>query len=160
MTLSSAVTSNPKPFAAPTPELAQAALEQKTLSRLNRTKGNVQFCLGMVVGAAASLVAAAYVFRISPTEHEDWYFYGAVLGAGIGAWVASRFRQMRAACPICQHNWKMRHDSQTRSNERMESWETCPGCGLLMADWALQRASEGKPCLRTQVTAQKTSALS
>lgn len=61
--------------------------------------------------------------------------------------IANNLHQRLAACPVCKHSWEIKEGRSVPMGERMETWDKCPGCGLLMADWALQRAAEGKPRL-------------
>jgi hypothetical protein len=139
---------SPKPptFAAPTIEVACAAIAQKKLARSNMTRSYVRLLLGFAVGFS-SFAAFVYFLGVTPMKDKNWFFFESLTGMGLGAWLSQQSSEENAACPVCKHDWEIKEGRQVLPSERMESWDACPGCGLLMADWALRRASEGKPRL-------------
>jgi hypothetical protein len=139
------VYSKPPTFAASI-ETAYAAIAQKELARSNMTRSNVRLLFGFVIGFS-SFAAIGYLFGLTPAVDKNCFLFGSLMGAGLGAWVSQQTRKENAACPVCQHDWEIKEGKQVLLSERRESWDACPGCELLMADWALRRASEGKPRL-------------
>jgi hypothetical protein len=140
------VSSKPAAFSAETPALACAAIAQKELARANRSRKNVRGLIGFAAGCA-SCAAAAWLLGASPEPGGLPFFLCIVAGAVGGALSASQLRLQGAACPVCKHNWEIKEGRSVPVSEQMETWDKCPGCGLLMADWALRRASQGKPRL-------------
>jgi hypothetical protein len=140
------MTSPPIPFAADTPELARAAIQQKTLARKNRTQRTVRFTLGLALGAVLT-GALVHVLTVRQLHGTGWVVFSMGVGALLGTLLTSQLHQVLAACPVCAHSWEIKDPRSAHVSEQMETWDKCPGCGLLVADWALKRAVEGKPRL-------------
>jgi len=137
--------SQPTAFAA-TPELAKAAIEQKKLARANDSQRNLSMLFVSVV-VFAVFAAAGWFSGGDLASLQRWAVPGVLIGSVVGALVAASLRRAKAACPACHHNWEIKGGRATPPQDQMENWDKCPGCGLLMADWALQRAVDGKPRL-------------
>lgn len=140
------MTAEPVSFAASTETLAHIAVQQKALARKNRTQRDIRFAVGCALGFV-TVWALAHLLAEPQPRTPQLILFGSVAGGVLGWLMVSQLRQVLAACPVCAHSWEIKEGRTVPISERMETWDKCPGCGLLMADWALKRAAEGKPRL-------------
>jgi hypothetical protein len=122
--------------------IAMEALRQKALARSNRSRRNIRMLGGFLAGFLVCGLA------INATGIPHWsaanmFMLCVCIGAFSGAVATARMRFAAACCPVCAYDWNIKEGRSVPIRDRMEGWDKCPGCGLHMADWALERAAAG-----------------
>lgn len=123
--------------------IAAEALRQKVRARSNRSRRNVRVLAGFLVGFFGCGLMV-YTMKFPQWRIPNLFTLCACVGACVGAAATLRMKQVPARCPVCSHDWKIKEGRSIAVSARMEGWDKCPGCGLHMADWALERAAAGK----------------
>ncbi|MBB2776094.1 UNVERIFIED_ORG: hypothetical protein HNP28_001399 [Comamonas terrigena] len=124
-------------------DIANMALEAKALARRNNSRRNLVLLGGIVAGVSV----AALWFLYSPLslpQPKTKFFIGVVLGVFAALfvlfWRQRYYFPNDAKCPACGHSWEIKEGRGVPLSERMEYWDKCPGCGLLMSDELLKLA--------------------
>ena len=131
-----------------TETLPQLALKAKALAYRNRSRRNWVWLGGVLSGIAAS---ACWVVFFSGSVVDPKTSISICVALGLAAAALAllaghkTFFPETAKCPSCGYGWELREGRYVPLAERMETWEKCPGCGLPMSDFLLERALQGKP---------------
>ncbi len=125
------------------PEIADMALEAKALARRNNSRRNLVLLVGILAGVSVAALWFVYSPLSSP-QPKTKFLIGVVLGI-LAASVVLFWRQRYyypkdAKCPACGYSWEIKEGRSVPFSERMEYWDKCPGCGLLMSDELLKLA--------------------
>jgi hypothetical protein len=125
------------------PEIANMALEAKALARHNDSRRNLVLLVGILAGVSVAVLWFVYSPLSSP-QPKTKFLIGVALGI-VAASLILFLRQkyyypMDEKCPVCDYSWEIKGGSTVPLSERMEYWDKCPGCGLLMSDELLKLA--------------------
>jgi hypothetical protein len=128
--------------------IPQRAIKAKALAYRNRARRNWVWLGGTLCGIAASGLWLFY-FSDSLLEPKAILFVGLLAGlitAGLALAIWHKtFYPENAKCPACSYSWELKEGSHVPLAERMDAWDKCPGCGLPMNDFMLERALRAEP---------------
>jgi len=119
------------------PGVAKLAVEAKALARRNNSKRNVALFVGFLLGMGIALFWNLYspIAYLSPKMN---LLFGIMIGAFVALLIIVLQEKCdtseEAVCPVCCHSWKIKEGKGVPIAEQLESWDRCPGCGLLMSD--------------------------
>jgi hypothetical protein len=130
------------------PEIAHMALEAKVLARRNSSRRNLVLLVGILSGVSVAALWIAYSPLPSPAPKTKLVI-GVLLGILAASlrlfWCQKYYYPGDEKCPVCGYSWEIKEGSTVPLSERMESWDRCPGCGLLMSDALLKLALRYQP---------------
>lgn len=118
------------------PDVAKQAVEAKVQARRNNSKRNIAMLIGFLFAIGFALWWYLYspISSLSPKIN---FLVGVGIGLGIALPIVAAsegYVTEEAKCPVCGFSWKIRDGKGVPIAERMECWDRCPGCGLLMSD--------------------------
>ena len=125
------------------PDIVDMALRAKASARHNNSRRNLVLLAGILAGVGA---AALWIFYspFSSPQPKAKILIGLVLGIVVASvvlfWRQKYYYPNDASCPACGYSWEIREGRSVPFSERMEYWDRCPGCGLLMSDELLELA--------------------
>ena len=125
------------------PDIVNLALKAKALARRTNSRRNVVFLFGVIAGVC---VAALWIFfsPVGVPQPQTKFVIGVMLGilaASLVLFLRQKFYFPKDAnCPSCGYSWEIKEGRSVPFSERMEYWDKCPGCGLLMSDELLNLA--------------------
>jgi hypothetical protein len=123
-------------------DLVARIRQQKELARRNRSMRNWLLFAGVLIGTLLAIGWFVLLPQGLPLPITK-LIIGVGLGTLFGYWLIFRLRHRIfpafAGCPQCGYSWEIKEGRSARPQDQMQTWDRCPGCGLLMSEALIER---------------------